>query len=93
MGHQFVKKDWTRFRPTKAVKRSQYPEWTCERTSESSTKKPAMSLRYLSTVMVLLLSAVYFFIRLASFSFSSSCSMRTDFIREHASIILGLFMR
>jgi hypothetical protein len=45
IGHQLVKADWSRFSPTKAVKRNQYEFTQYPRARETSTKNPAMSLR------------------------------------------------
>jgi hypothetical protein len=56
MGHQSVNADWKRFNPTKAVKMSQYPEWTHESTRLKTINVPAISLKYLSTCILILLS-------------------------------------
>jgi hypothetical protein len=45
IGHQFVKADWKRFQPTKAVKRNQYGLTQYPNAREARTKAPAMSLR------------------------------------------------
>ena len=45
IGHQFVKADWNRFKPTKAVKRNQYGLTQYPNASEARTKAPAISLR------------------------------------------------
>jgi hypothetical protein len=45
IGHQFVKADWKRFKPTKAVKRNQYGLTQYPNAREARTKAPAMSLR------------------------------------------------
>ena len=45
IGHQFVKADWKRFNPTKAVKRNQYGLTQYPNAREARTKDPAMSLR------------------------------------------------
>jgi hypothetical protein len=44
IGHQFVKADWNRFKPTKAVNRNQYGFTQYASASESKTKAPAISL-------------------------------------------------
>jgi len=45
MGHQFVKADWNRFKPTNAVKRSQYGLTQYPNAKETTTKNPAINLR------------------------------------------------
>ena len=45
IGHQFVKADWNRFRPTKAVKRNQYGLTQYPKAREAMTKAPAVNLR------------------------------------------------
>jgi hypothetical protein len=44
IGHQFVKADWSRFKPTKAVNRNQYGFTQYPKMSESRTKAPAINL-------------------------------------------------
>lgn len=45
IGHQFVKADWNRFRPTNAVKRNQYGLTQYPNANEAVTKTPAINLR------------------------------------------------
>ncbi len=40
MGHQFVKADWNRFRPTKAVNKNQYGFTQYPSARDSRTKNP-----------------------------------------------------
>jgi hypothetical protein len=50
-----VNADCKRFNPTKAVKKSQYPEWTCASSKLMRTKVPAMARMYASIVKINLL--------------------------------------
>jgi hypothetical protein len=45
IGHQFVRADWNRFNPTKAVKRYQYALTQYPSAREARMKAPAMSLK------------------------------------------------
>ena len=45
MGHHFVKPDWNRFKPTKAVNRNQYEFTQYPNASDSATKAPAINLQ------------------------------------------------
>jgi hypothetical protein len=53
IGHHFVKADWNRFKPTKAVNKYQYEFTQYPNASESKTKAPAIIRRERSTVMTL----------------------------------------
>jgi hypothetical protein len=44
IGHQFVKADWNKFRPTKPVNKNQYGLTQYPKASESTTKTPAINL-------------------------------------------------
>jgi hypothetical protein len=52
MGHQFVKADWNRFKPTNAVNKNQYGLTQYPNARESKTNAPAIILRERSTFMV-----------------------------------------
>jgi hypothetical protein len=56
IGHQFVKADWNRLKPTKAVKRNQYGLTQYPKASEPITNAPAISLKERSTFMAFLLA-------------------------------------
>jgi len=45
IGHQLVNTDWTKFRPTNAVKRNQYGLTQYPSAREAMTKAPAIILR------------------------------------------------
>jgi hypothetical protein len=45
IGHQFVKADWNKFSPTKAVNKYQYGLTQYPKAKEAVTKAPAIILR------------------------------------------------
>jgi hypothetical protein len=45
IGHQFVKADWNRFKPTNAVKRNQYGLTQYPNAREPTTNAPEISLK------------------------------------------------
>jgi hypothetical protein len=53
IGHQFVKADWNRFKPTNAVNRYQYGLTQYPNASDTTTIVPAIILMYRSTVIAL----------------------------------------
>ncbi len=59
-GQNPVNADWNRFIPTNAVKRSQYGEWTCDRTRLVRIKMPANAKTILSITMSFSLEDLFF---------------------------------
>ena len=59
IGHQFVKADWSRFKPKKAVKKYQYGWTQCPKAKEIKMKSPATARRTRSTVISTTSSGYY----------------------------------